>query len=96
MTDKLSNDEVLSQGTDALNLLKDPVFNKAIEATKNAIVERWKLASTQEKRETEHAQLMALGLIVIELMTFANDGKHVRQSLELADKRAAVRGPGSS
>ena len=96
VTEKTSNDEVLSRGTDALNLLNDPVFCSAIKATENAVTERWKLADTPQKRETQHAQLLAIELIVIELLTFANDGKHVRQSLELADKRAVVRGPGSS
>ena len=91
---KLSTEEVISIGKDSLNLLNDSAFNAAIERTEEAIVARWKLARTEKVREANHAQLMALDLIVIELMTFANDGKHVQHTLDVADKRA--RGPGSS
>ena len=94
MAEKLSKEEVIGKGRDALNLLTNPVFSAAIAKTRNAIVERWKLAQTAVKREAEHAQLMALELIIIELMTFANDGKQVQHQLDKADKRA--RGPGSS
>ncbi|KKM01495.1 hypothetical protein LCGC14_1793860 [marine sediment metagenome] len=94
MTEKLSKEETIGRGKDALNLLNDLAFGAAIEQAKEAIVERWKLAKSEKVREAQHAQLMALNLVVIELMTFANDGKHVQHNLDLAEKRA--RGPGSS
>lgn len=94
MTEKQSKEEVIGRGNEALNLLNEPAFGSAIKQTKEAITERWKLAQTLQKREAEHAQLMALELVVIELMTFANNGKHVQQQLDKAEKRA--RGPGSS
>ncbi len=94
MTEKLSKEETIGRGKDALNLLNEPVFSAAIKQANDTIVERWKLAETAVKRETQHAQLMALELVVIELMTFANDGKYVQQQLDQAEKRA--RGPGSS
>lgn len=92
--EKLSKEEIIGRGNDALNLLQEPTFNAAIEQAKDAIVARWKLAKSEKTREAQHAQLMALDLIVIELMTFANDGKQVQHSLDKAEKRA--RGPGSS
>lgn len=91
-----SIEETIGRGKDALNLMENPVFGSAIDQAKGAIVERWKLAKSEKAREALHAQLMALDLIVIELMTFANDGKHIQHKLELAEKRSAVRGPGSS
>ncbi len=93
--EKLSKEETIGRGKDALNLLGDSTFNAAIDGAKESIVARWKLARTEAVREAQHAQLMALDLIVIELMTFANDGKQVQQQLDKAEKRA-VRGPGSS
>ena len=92
--ERLSKEEIIGRGKDALNLLDNPAFSAALEQSKEAIVSRWKLARTERAREAQHAQLMALDLVVIELMTFANDGKQVQHSLDKAEKRA--RGPGSS
>ncbi len=90
---KLSAEETVGRGKDAINLLNDPAFGAAIEQAKEAVVERWKLAKSEKAREAQHAQLLALDLVVIELMTFANDGKYVQHNLDKAEKR---RGPESS
>lgn len=79
----------VEKGKRVREILADPVYTEAVEATKKRLFEEWQSSALDATPQREGAYFALKGLVRVQdmLTVFANAGAHAEHNLRIKGKR---------